>query len=43
VIVSIATPEGELIGQARGKVAVGFKDKLIEGVEYTVREQKVKL
>jgi len=43
VVVSIATPEGEVIGQARGTVGVSFADKMIEGVGYTVRQHKVKL
>jgi cell division protein YceG involved in septum cleavage len=43
VIVSIATPEGEVIGQARGTVAVSFADKVIEGVGYTVRQHKVRI
>lgn len=43
VIVSVATVEGEVIGQARGKVAVSFADKVIDNAEYTVRQQKVKL
>jgi hypothetical protein len=43
LIVSVATVEGEVIGQARGKVAVSFADKVIDKVEYTVRQQRVRL
>jgi hypothetical protein len=41
VVVTVADMDGEIIGQAHGKVAIAFTDKTVEGVELTIREQKI--
>jgi len=43
VLVTVSDGNGEVIASAHGRVQVGFSDKSIEGMEVTIREQKVKL
>lgn len=43
VLVTVSDMDGEVIGSAHGRVQIGFSDKTIEGMEVTIREQRVKL
>jgi hypothetical protein len=43
VLVTVADADGTVIAQANGTVAISFKDKMIEGRAFTIREQSVKL
>lgn len=43
VIVTIGDADGNVIAQGGGTVAIGFKDKTVEGLLVTIREQRIKL
>lgn len=43
VTVIVQSLQGEIIAMGTGIVAVGFKDKSIDGEPITIREQKIKL
>jgi len=43
VLVTVSDIDGQLIAQGHGRVQIAFADKSIEGEDFTIREQKVKL